>query len=148
MVNPLIVLVLTSMACSLLGVFLILRRLSMMTDAISHSVLLGIVLAYFLVRDLDSPLLKVGASLMGLATVFLIESISRLKIARLDDATGIVYPLMFSLAVILISKFFRNVHLDTDVVMMGEVLFSSMVKIEVFGISISKSIVEIGRAHV
>lgn len=144
MVNPLIVLVLTSMACSLLGVFLILRRLSMMTDAISHSVLLGIVLAYFLVRDLDSPLLKVGASLMGLATVFLIESISRLKIARLDDATGIVYPLMFSLAVILISKFFRNVHLDTDVVMMGEVLFSSMVKIEVFGISISKSIVEAG----
>ncbi|WP_311531140.1 metal ABC transporter permease [uncultured Anaerococcus sp.] len=142
MTDALIVLILTSISCSLLGIFLILRKLSMMTDAISHSVLLGIVLAFFLVRDLDSPLLILGASLMGLVTVFLIESIGKLKLAKLDDATAIVYPLLFSIAVILISKFFRNVHLDTDIVMMGEVIFSSMIRTEIFGIEMSKSILE------
>lgn len=142
MTDALIVLILTSISCSLLGIFLVLRKLSMMTDAISHSVLLGIVLAFFLVRDLDSPLLIIGASLMGLVTVFLIESIGKLKLAKLDDATAIVYPLLFSIAVILISKFFRNVHLDTDIVMMGEVIFSSMIRTEIFGIEMSKSILE------
>ena len=142
MTDALIVLILTSISCSLLGIFLILRKLSMMTDAISHSVLLGIVLAFFLVRDLDSPLLIIGASLMGLVTVFLIESIGKLKLAKLDDATAIVYPLLFSIAVILISKFFRNVHLDTDIVMMGEVIFSSMIRTQIFGIEVSKSILE------
>lgn len=142
MTNALIVLILTSISCSLLGIFLVLRKLSMMTDAISHSVLLGIVLAFFLVRDLDSPLLIIGASLMGLVTVFLIESIGKLKLAKLDDATAIVYPLLFSIAVILISKFFRNVHLDTDIVMMGEVIFSSMIRTQIFGIEMSKSILE------
>lgn len=142
MTDALIVLILTSISCSLLGIFLILRKLSMMTDAISHSVLLGIVLAFFLVRDLDSPLLILGASLMGLVTVFLIESIGKLKLAKLDDATAIVYPLLFSIAVILISKFFRNVHLDTDIVMMGEVIFSSMIRTQIFGIEMSKSILE------
>ena len=142
MTDALIVLILTSISCSLLGIFLVLRKLSMMTDAISHSVLLGIVLAFFLVRDLDSPLLILGASLMGLVTVFLIESIGKLKLAKLDDATAIVYPLLFSIAVILISKFFRNVHLDTDIVMMGEVIFSSMIRTEIFGIEMSKSILE------
>lgn len=142
MTDALIVLILTSISCSLLGIFLILRKLSMMTDAISHSVLLGIVLAFFLVRDLDSPLLIIGASLMGLVTVFLIESIGKLKLAKLDDATAIVYPLLFSIAVILISKFFRNVHLDTDIVMMGEVIFSSMIRTQIFGIEMSKSILE------
>lgn len=144
MTDALVVLILTSISCSLLGIFLILRKLSMMTDAISHSVLLGIVLAFFLVKDLDSPLLILGASLMGLVTVFLIESIGKLKLAKLDDATAIVYPLLFSIAVILISKFFRNVHLDTDIVMMGEVIFSSMIRTEIFGIEMSKSILEAG----
>ena len=55
MIISLYVLILTSISCSLLGVFLILRKISMLTDAISHTVLLGIVIAYFFVRDLSSP---------------------------------------------------------------------------------------------
>ncbi len=51
------VLLITSISCSLLGVFLVLRNLSMIADAISHSVLLGIVLAFFITKDLESPFL-------------------------------------------------------------------------------------------
>ena len=62
-----------SVACVLPGVFLILRGISMMSDAISHAVLLGIVLSFFVIKDLDSPLLIVGASLAGVLTVSLTE---------------------------------------------------------------------------
>lgn len=140
MTNALIVLILTAISCSLLGVFLVLRRLSMLTDAISHTILLGIVLAFFLVGDLDSPLLTIGASLMGLLTVYLVETIGRSGISKYDDAIGIVFPILFALAVILISKFFRNVHLDLDVVLTGEIIFSSLVKTEIFGHKVSTAI--------
>lgn len=138
--NSLIILILTAISCTLLGVFLLLRNLSMLTDAISHTVLLGIVLAYFIVKDLDSPLLILGASMMGIITVYLIETIGNSKFAKYDDAIGIVFPILFSLAVVLISKFFRNAHLDIDIVLMGEVLFSSLIKTEIFGVKISTAI--------
>jgi manganese/zinc/iron transport system permease protein len=48
---------LVAVACSLVGVFLILRRMAMMSDAISHTVLLGIVLAFFITKSITSPLL-------------------------------------------------------------------------------------------
>jgi len=72
--------------------------------------------------------------------VYLIETIGNKGISKYDDAIGMVFPVLFALAVILISKFFRNVHLDLDVVLMGEVLFSSLVKTTVFGIEISKAV--------
>ena len=65
--------VVTAAACALPGVFLVLRRMAMMSDAISHSILLGIVLAFFVVENLSSPLLVVGAALTGVATVSLVE---------------------------------------------------------------------------
>ena len=140
MTSSLIVLILTAISCSLLGVFLILRKISMLTDAISHTVLLGIVLTFVLVPDLSSPLLRVGAAAMGLLTVLWVETIGKKGISKYDDAIGMVFPILFSIAIILISKFFRNVHLDTDMVLLGEVLFSSLVKINIFGYQIPKAI--------
>ena len=69
--------ILISVACALLGVFLVLRSMSMLTDAISHTVLLGIVLSFFITHKLDSPLLIVGATLTGLLTVYFVWSIKR-----------------------------------------------------------------------
>ncbi len=64
-----------ALACALPGVFLVLRRMAMMSDAISHTVLLGIVLAFFVVGDLESPLLVLGAAAMGVITVALVEAL-------------------------------------------------------------------------
>ena len=58
-----------------------------------------------------------------------------------DDAVGIIFPLFFSLAVILISKFARNAHLDTDMVLMGEVIMAPFYRMEVFGVSLPKAVV-------
>ena len=63
-----IIAALTAAACAIPGVFLVLRRMAMMSDAISHSILLGIVLAFFVVGDVASPLLIIGAALSGVLT--------------------------------------------------------------------------------
>ncbi len=67
------VLLTTAVACAVLSPFLVLRKLSMVSDAISHSVLLGIVIAFFIVKDVGSPFLIAGAALFGVITVFVVE---------------------------------------------------------------------------
>lgn len=144
MLEILAVLIVTALACSLMGAFLVLRNLSMVTDAISHSVLLGIVLAFFITKDVSSPLLFVGAAAFGLLTVFAIERISKTGLVKNDDAVGIVFPLFFALAVIFISKYARNAHIDTDIVLMGEVILAPLNRIDIFGVSLPKSLVQMG----
>lgn len=111
-------------ACALPGVFLVLRRLAMISDAISHTVLLGIVVGFFLTADLQSPVLIVGAAITGVLTVSLVELVIRSGLVKQDAAIGIVFPALFSLAVILISRYARGVHLDSDVVLLGELAFA------------------------
>lgn len=120
----LLIAILTSMASAIVGVFLVLRKMSMMTDAISHTVLLGIVLAFMIVGDLNSPWLIIGAAIMGVITVYIIELIVKSKRTTEDAATGVVFPLLFSIAVIIISLRFRNVHLDIDAVLLGNIEFA------------------------
>ncbi|WP_311481721.1 metal ABC transporter permease [uncultured Anaerococcus sp.] len=140
--QTLLVLLVTAVACSLIGVFLVLRRLSMLADAISHSILLGIVLAYFIVKDITSVYLVFGAALFGIVTVFSIESLSKTNLVKNDDAVGIVFPMFFALAVILITKYARNVHLDVDVVLMGEVIMAPLNTISFLGFEIPKSLLQ------
>lgn len=122
-----------AVACALLGVFLVLRRMAMMSDAISHTVLLGIVIAFFLTRSLASPLLLVGAALMGVVTVSLVELLNRTQLVREDAAIGLVFPAIFSIAVLLISRFAGDVHLDTDAVLLGELAFAPFNRLRLFG---------------
>lgn len=113
-----------SLACALPGVFLVLRKMAMMSDAISHSILLGIVLAFFITKDLSSPFLVVGAALTGVLTVSLVELLNRTRLVHEDSAIGLVFPLLFSIGVILISRHAGDVHLDTDAVLLGELAFA------------------------
>ncbi|MDI9490920.1 MAG: metal ABC transporter permease [Clostridiaceae bacterium] len=135
----LITLLITGIACAILGCFLVLRKLSMITDALAHSILLGIVLAFLITKDLNSPILFIGAGLFGIFTVFSIELLSSTRLVKSDDAVGIIFPLFFSLAVILISTFARNVHLDIDIVLMGQVIMIPLNNIEILGIIIPKA---------
>ena len=142
--ESLFVLVATAMACAILSPFLVLRKLSMVSDAISHSVLLGIVIAFFIVKDVGSPFLIAGAALFGVITVFVVEFLSGTGFVKNDDAVGIVFPMFFALAVVLITKFARNVHLDTDVVLMGEVIIAPLNRVEFIGMSLPKALVQMG----
>ncbi|MGB1251251.1 MAG: metal ABC transporter permease [Candidatus Promineifilaceae bacterium] len=120
-------------ACALPGVFLILRRTAMMSDAISHTVLLGIVGGYFIVGTLDHPLLIVGAAVVGVLTVSLVELLTKTKLVKADAAIGLVFPALFSIAVIMISSGARDVHLDEHVVFQGDLVFAPFDRMILFG---------------
>lgn len=137
--------VIVAVASSLPGVFLVLRKMAMMTDAITHTILLGIVIAFFATQSLTSPLLIVGAALMGVFTVFLTEVLNSTKLVSEDSAIGIVFPLLFSIAIIIISKYAGSVHLDTDAVLLGELAFAPFNRMVVFGRDIgAKAIYSMG----
>lgn len=121
LIQILAIIVCIALACSLLGPFLILKNISMMVDAISHTILLGIVLAFFLIGDLNSPFLIFGAAIMGLITVYLINALKRTGLVDQDAAIGIVFPLLFSIGVLLISLATGNIHLDVDTVLLGKI---------------------------
>ena len=135
-IDVLLVAIVVSAACAIPGTFLVLRRMAMMSDAISHTVLLGIVLAFFVVADLSSPILIVGAALVGLLTVVLVEAVSRTGLVREDTAIGLVFPALFSIAVILISSLAGNVHLDSDAVLLGEIAFAPFNRFTPFGVDL------------
>jgi manganese/zinc/iron transport system permease protein len=125
-----------AVACSLAGVFLVLRRMALMSDAISHTVLLGIVLAWFITRDLASPVLILGAASMGVATVALVELLRRTGLVREDASIGLVFPALFSIAIILITRYAGNVHLDVDAVLLGEIAFAPFRRFEPGGLDL------------
>ncbi|CAK7034216.1 metal ABC transporter permease [Tissierella sp.] len=140
-----IISVIVAVACSLPGVFLVLRKMSMMSDAITHTILLGIVIGFFMTNSLTSPFLIVGAALMGVFTVFLTEMLNSTKLVSEDSAIGIVFPLLFSIAIIIISRYAGSVHLDTDSVLLGELAFAPFDRMRIFGVDIgAKSMYSMG----
>jgi manganese/zinc/iron transport system permease protein len=142
--------IIVAVACSIPGVFLILRKMAMMSDAITpdaitHTILLGIVVVFFIVEDLNSPFLILGATIVGILTVYLVEALNRTKLVAEDSAIGIVFPLLFSIAIIIISKYAGSVHLDTDSVLLGELAFAPFDRLKIGGVDIgAKSIYSMG----
>lgn len=121
-----ITLVLTAVgvACALPGVFLVLRRMSLVSDAISHVVLFGIVCAFFVTRNADSPWLLVGAAAAGVLTVACVEALQRSRLVKEDAAIGLVFTALFALGALLVSMFTRDIHLDIDSVLVGQAQFT------------------------
>ena len=111
-----------------LGTFLMLRGLSLTSDAISHTVLFGIVIAFLVLNwlpkaepSLNSPWLILGAAAAGVLTVLLTELLASSRVLKQDAALGIIFPLLFAIAIILLARFADDVHLDSDSVMIGEI---------------------------
>jgi manganese/zinc/iron transport system permease protein len=131
-----LILVFTGAACSLVGTFLVLRKNVVLCDAVSHTALLGIVLAFFITRDLSSPFLLAGATLIGVATAYLTESLENARFAASDASTGVAYTFLFAVAVFLISKYSNSAHLDTDAVLLGEAAFATFERLKIFSVDV------------
>ena len=108
-------------ACGLVGNYLILRRMALVGDAISHSVLPGLVVAYLLAGTRHSTVMFAGALVAGLLTTVLIEVIHKKSRVKQDAAIGITFSSLFAIGVILISHFASKVDLDQECVLYGEI---------------------------
>jgi len=136
---------LVAMACAIPGTFLVLRKMAMISDAISHSILPGIVVGFFITQDLNSPLLILLAALTGIITVVLVEYIQKTGLVKEDTAIGLVFPALFSIGVILIAKNANDVHLDVDAVLLGELAFAPFDRLLIGGTDVGpKSLWVIG----
>lgn len=118
----LIVASLAGISCGITGCFLILRKLSMLADAISHTVLLGIVLAFIISQSMNGLYMLIGAVVVGLLTAFLVQVFHSSGIQE-DASIGVVFTFLFAVGVILITLFAGDVHLDVDHALMGEITF-------------------------
>lgn len=136
---------LVAMACAIPGTFLVLRKMAMISDAISHAILPGLVVGFFITQDLNSPILIFLAALTGVITVVLVEQIQKTGLVKEDTAIGLVFPALFSIGVIMIAKNANDVHLDVDAVLLGELAFAPFDRLYINGMDIGpKSLWVIG----
>ncbi|MDR6555584.1 metal ABC transporter permease [Paenibacillus qinlingensis] len=139
---------LVAASCSLVGCFLVLRKMAMIGDAISHSVLPGIVIAFLISGSRGSIFMLIGAAVIGLITVFLIQLFQQSGVQS-DASIGVVFTAMFSIGVVLVSLYTRQIDLDLDCVLYGEIAYVPWNTIEVGGISIGpKAVWAVGFALV
>ena len=131
--------VLVGITCSLAGVFLILRKMSMMADAISHTVLFGIVLSFLITQALSGIGMIIGAIVAGLLTAFLIQTLQSSNIQE-DAAIGLIFTTLFAIGVLLITLYAGNVHLDVEHVLMGEIAFVPWDKLTILSITMPKAV--------
>jgi manganese/zinc/iron transport system permease protein len=112
---------LVTAACGLVGVYLILRRMALVGDAISHSVLPGLAIAFLLSQSRGSLAMVAGALGAALVTTLLIEIIHKKTRVKQDAAIGIAFTSLFALGVLLVSLFASRIDLDQDCVLYGEI---------------------------
>jgi manganese/zinc/iron transport system permease protein len=131
---------LVATACGLLGPFLILRRVALLGDAVSHAVLPGIV-ATFLIFETRAPIpVILGAALFAIICVLGIEALQATGLVKSDAAIGLVFPALFSLGVLGVQRYADNLHLDLDATIYGEIAFVPLQLWSVLGVTVPRAL--------
>ncbi len=114
---------LVAISCGLLGSFLVLRKMAMVSDAISHAVLPGIVIAYMIMGADQTIWMLLGAGLFGMITTFLIEFFHQKGKLQSDASIGVTFTWLFAIGVILVSYYAGDAHIDQDCILYGEIAY-------------------------
>jgi len=114
-----IIAALCAAACALPGCFLVLRRMSMMGDAISHAVLPGLALGFLLTGSRTSFAMFAGAAVVGVLTAVFTQWISSWGKVDRGASMGIVFTTLFAIGLLLIVRGANHVDLDPGCVLYG-----------------------------
>jgi manganese/zinc/iron transport system permease protein len=114
---------LIAISCGLLGVFMMLRKMSMTGDAISHAVLPGIVIGFFISGSQRGLEVIIGAGVLGILATLLIDWLRKKARVQLDASIGITFTLLFAIGIILINLLAYKVDLDQECVLYGEIAY-------------------------
>lgn len=135
---------LVATATGLLGPFLVLRRVALMADAVSHAVLPGIVVVFLLLGTRAPLPVVLGASVFAVICVLGVDALRGSGLVASDAAIGLVFPVLFSLGVLGVSRFATDVHLDLDSTIYGEIAFVPFRTVTVGGLEIARSLLALG----
>ena len=127
---------LSAMSCALLGNYLVLRRMSMMGDAISHAVLPGLAIAFLITGSRDSLPMLIGATAIGVLTALLIQGITKLSGLDRGASMGVIFTTLFALGLILIRQAADHVDLDPGCVLYGAIELTPLDVYEIGGMEI------------
>ncbi|MEX1188447.1 MAG: metal ABC transporter permease [Bacteroidia bacterium] len=112
-----------ALSCALPGCFLVLRKMAMVGDAISHAVLPGIVIAYLISGSRNTLYILPGAAAAGMLVSILIEWLQKKLRVQSDASIGLVYTLLFAIGVILVTAYTSQTDLDQECVLYGEIAY-------------------------
>jgi len=130
-----------SASCALVGTFLVVRRMSLLGDAIAHAVLPGIVVGVLAGGSLGGPLVMLGAVGAALVTVWLTQML-RAGVGLAEDAgAGVVFTTLFALGVVIVSLAASRIDLDPDCVLFGVLELAAFDLVSVGGILVPRSLV-------
>ncbi|HST41306.1 MAG TPA: metal ABC transporter permease [Conexibacter sp.] len=135
---------LVATAAGLLGPFLVLRRVALMSDAVSHAVLPGIVAVYLLFGSRAPLPVILGAGLFAVLCVIAIDWLRATRLVASDAAIALVFPALFALGVLGVTKWASGAHLDLDATIYGEIAFAPFETIDFAGVEVARSIVLLG----
>lgn len=111
---------LVGLTLGVLGCFVVLRRMALIGDALSHAILPGVVIAFIVTQSNNVWALLLGAAIAGLTTAMLINVTGRYSRTKEDAATGIVFTALFALGLVLISDLPKSTHFDLQDFIMGD----------------------------
>ncbi|MEM0925440.1 MAG: metal ABC transporter permease, partial [Planctomycetota bacterium] len=133
--------ILASVACALLGNFLVLRRLSMLGDAITHAVLPGIAVAFIVSQSRNSLVMFLGAVVVGALTAFFTEWLR--GVGRVDEGAsmGVVFTTLFAVGLVMMVQAAPRTDLDPDCVLYGAMESAPLDRIALGGFRIPRAIV-------
>ncbi len=132
--------VLCNSACAILGCYMVLRRMSLLGDAISHAVLPGTVVAVLWSGQLVGWQVFVGAVAVGILTAFLTQALSNFGNVPEDSSMGVVFTSLFALGVILLNQYASQVDLDPGCVLYGLIEFVPLDTVPWMGLEIPRAI--------
>jgi manganese/zinc/iron transport system permease protein len=133
-------------ACALPGAFLVLRRMSMMGDAISHAVLPGLALAFLITGSRDPFTMLLGAAGVGLLTALLVQAVHSYGRTEVGAAMGIVFTTLFALGVLLMRQAADSVDLDPGCVLYGAIELAFLDRVPVAGVEVPRAALVNGAA--
>lgn len=133
----------TNTACALLGCYLVLRRMSLLGDALAHAVLPGLVIAFVLSGSVSIVYMFPGALLLGFLATVLIETLHRRGGVAADASMGVVFTSLFALGVILIRRYGQAVDLDPDCVLNGVLELVEINTVSLAGYEVPRALVTI-----
>jgi manganese/zinc/iron transport system permease protein len=137
-----------SSTCGLVGCYLVLRKMSLLGDAISHAVLPGIALAFFFSGQITGVPIFLGAMALGVLTTLFTQALRDYGNVPEDSGMGVVYTALFAAGVIMVQIGARQVDLDPGCVLYGMLDMAALNKTHVFGVAVPRSIVTLGIALV